>query len=196
MNSIGFIIRNCLYAAAFVTGCCFLCGCENDQRQIDEWTKKVAKVDEAKDIVSYVSQDGVVKAKLTAPVMLRVQPAQSDSMYDEFPRLLHVDFYNDSAKIETRLDCKYGKYFENLDKVYLRDSVVVINIQGDTLKSPDLWWDQRTRLFYTDKYAEYHAKDKNIYGGKGLEATQDMSSITFKEVGGSNFKVSDKGIPQ
>ena len=132
--------------------------------------------EEARNIESYLSQEGKMKAKLKAPLMIRVE---ADTVYVEFPKTLHVDFYNDSTKIETRLDSKYGKYFETLNKVYLRDSVVVINIKGDTLKSPDLWWDQNTKLFYTDKYAIYHGIGKNIYGGKGLVATQDLTSITF-----------------
>jgi hypothetical protein len=188
-NSI-FIIRKYLYAAAFLTGCCFVSACENDQRDIDTWTKKVTKIDEARTIVSYMSQQGKVKAKLTAPLMFRVI---ADTTYVEFPRTLHVDFYDDSTKIDTWLDCKYAKYFENLDKVYLRDSVVMITVKGDTLKAPDLWWDQRAKIFYTDKYAEYHTVDKHIYGGKGLEATQDMNTVTFKEPTGV-VKVSDNGI--
>jgi len=178
------------YAAALIMGCCFLYGCENDQKQIDIWTKKVIDVEEARNIKSFLSEEGVMKAKLTAPLMLRVL---TDTLYVEFPQTLHVDFYNDSTKIESWLDCRYGKYFENLDKVYLRDSVVVINITGDTLRCHDLWWDQNTKLFYTDKYAEYHAKGKNIYGGKGLEATQDMNSVTFKQPTGI-VEVSDNGM--
>ena len=130
-------------------------------------------------------------ARLTAPRMYRVM----DSQYVEFSRSLHVDFYNDSLKVESWLDSKYGKYFENQDKVYLRDSVVIINVKGDTLKCPDLWWDQNKKLFYTDKYAEYRAKGKNIYGGKGLEATQDMNTVTFKEPTGI-VEVSDQGLIQ
>jgi lipopolysaccharide export system protein LptC len=170
------------YTAACITGCCFIYGCENDQKQIDELTKKVIMVEEARNIVSYLSQEGIMKAKLTAPLMLRVL---ADTIYVEFPSRLHVDFYNDSTKIESWLDSKYGKYFESIDKVYLRDSVIVINIQGDTLRAPDLWWDQNARIFYTDKQAEYHTKDKHIFGGKGLEATQDMSTVTFKEPTGN-----------
>jgi hypothetical protein len=90
-----------------------------------------------------------------------------------------VDFYNDSTQIESWLDSKYGKYFESLDKVYLRDSVIVINVKGDTLRAPDLWWDQTARIFYTDKRAEYRTKDKHIFGNDGLVATQDMSTVTF-----------------
>jgi hypothetical protein len=100
--------------------------------------------------------------------------------YVEFPNTLHVDFYDDSLKVETRLDSKYGKYFEDSAKVYLRDSVVVISAKGDTLKAPELWWDQNAKIFYTDSVAHYHSIDKRITGGKGLVATQDMTEVTFK----------------
>ena len=190
MNNSLSIFRKYFYTAAFITSCCFVCSCENDQAEIDELTKDVLEVEEAKDVVSYLSQEGIMKAKLTAPVMLRVL---SDTQYLEFPKTLHVDFYDDSTKVESWLDSRYGKYFETLDKVYLRDSVVVISVKGDTLKCPDLWWDMKAKIFYTDKYAEYHAKDKNIYGGKGMEATQDMRTVTFKEPTGV-VNVSESGL--
>jgi LPS export ABC transporter protein LptC len=145
---------------------------------IDDWSKKKEMVEVGKNIEAYLSQESKVKAKLTAPLMLR---HEGDTLYTEFPKTLHVDFYDDSTKIESWVDSKHGKYFENMDKVYLWDSVVVINVKGDTLKSQDLWWDQNKELFYTDKYAEYLRKDKQIYPGKGLEATQDFKRITFKE---------------
>ncbi len=148
--------------------------------------------EEATDIETFLSQDGVMKARLTAPLMIR---AMSDTLYVEFPQSLHVDFYNEDTVIETRLDSKYGKYYEALNKVYLRDSVVVINIQGDTLKAPDLWWNQNTGKFYTDKYAIYHGINKNIYGGEGMEATQDLNSIIFKKPTGT-VKVPESGSLQ
>ena len=176
-----------LWLAAF-----FFSGCENDVKAIDDLTKKVVMKEEATNIISYFSQDGRMKAKLNAPLMLRVA---ADTVYVEFPKTLHVDFYNDSAKIETWLDSRYGKYFENLNKVYLRDSVVVITVKGDTLRSPDLWWDQNTRLFYTDKYAVYHGIGKQIYGGKGLVATQDLNSVIFNDPTGT-IQTSENGFPK
>lgn len=181
-----------LIAAACILSCCFVCSCENDQRVIDEWTKDKTMKEEATNIVSYLSQEGRMKAKLMAPLMLRVM---TDTQYVEFPKTLHVDFYNDSVKLETWLDCKYAKYFETLDKVYLRDSVTVITVKGDTLKSPDLWWDQSKGLFYTDKFARYHSTDQRIYGGTGLEATQDLKTVTFKDPTGV-VDISKQGIMQ
>lgn len=148
--------------------------------------------EEAVNIESLLSQEGKLRAKLKAPLMLRVF---ADTMYAEFPKSLHCDFYNADTQIESWLDSKYGKYYENLGKVYLRDSVVVITIKGDTLKSPDLWWDQNTKMFYTDKYATYHAPGKQVSGTIGLEATQDLTSIIFKKPIGT-IKVSESGFPQ
>lgn len=166
--------------------------CENDEKKINALTKNVIMKEEATNVISYMSQGGKMKAKLTAPLMFRVN---ADTVYTEFPKSLHVDFYDDSTKVETWLDSKYGKYYEGIGKVYLRDSVVVITVKGDTLRSPDMWWDQNTKLFYTDKYAIYHGIGKNIYGGKGLVATQDLKSLTFNNPTGT-VQVSESGLPK
>jgi hypothetical protein len=181
------LIAHSLWLAAFLFS-----GCENDEKVIRDLTEKKVMKEEAIKIEGYLSQDGKMKAKLKAPLMLRVS---ADTLYVEFPNSLHVDFYDDSTNIETRLDSRYGKYFENLGKVYLRDSVTVITVKGDTLKSPDLWWDQNTKLFYTDKYAVYHGIGKVIHGGKGLVATQDLNSIIFNEPTGT-MQTSQNGFPK
>ena len=187
-----FFYKKLIYAAAFFTGCCFVCSCENDEKVIEDLTKKVVMKEEAINMESMLSQEGKIRAKLKAPLMLRVF---ADTLYAEFPKSLHCDFYNETTSIESWLDSKYGKYYENLGKVYLRDSVVLISIKGDTLKSPDLWWDQNTKMFYTDKYATYHAPGKQIYGTIGLEATQDFSSVIFKYPVGT-IQTSKDGFPQ
>ncbi len=181
------------FLAAFLTGCYFLCSCENDEKKVTDWTKKVVMKEEATDIKTYFSQGGIMKAKLTAPLMIR---AEEDTVYAEFPNGLHCDFYDSTQKVDTRLDAKYGKYFENLNKVYLRDSVVVISVKGDTLRSPDLWWDQNKKIFYTEQYATYHSKGMNVTGGKGLEATQDLVTVTFKQVTGNVKVADDGGLPE
>lgn len=187
-----FLHRYFFQAAAFFTGCCFIFSCENDKDKVKAWTEKVIMKEEAIDIDSYLSQNGVMKARLKAPLMIRVY---ADTIYVEFPKTLHVDFYDDSTNVESRLDSRYAKYFESLNKVYLRDSVVVITVKGDTLRSPDLWWDQNSKMFYTDKYAIYHGIGKNIYGGKGLTATQDLSSVIFNQPTGT-VQVSESGFPK
>ena len=166
--------------------------CENDAGKVSALTQKVIMKEEAVNVESYLSQGGKMRARLKAPLMVRVS---ADTLYVEFPKTLHVDFFNDSTQIDSRLDCLYGKYFESLNKVYLRDSVVLTTVKGDTLRSPDLWWDQNQKIFYTDKYAIYHGMGKSIYGGKGLVATQDLSSVIFNQPTGT-VQVSQTGFPK
>ena len=124
-----------------------------------------------------------VKGKLSAPFMLRYQ--RLDSPYAEFPKSLHVDFYNEAMQVESKLDALYGKYLQNQDKVYLRDSVVVKNVlKGDTLRCQELWWDQHTEKFTTDKPVRIYTKDKILFG-TGMEADQNFRWYTIRKLTGT-----------
>lgn len=186
------------FAAALLMGCFFVfTSCENDQAEVDQLFKKKAAVEEAKTVESFLSQSGKVKAKLTSPYMLRVQAdVQVDSPYMEFPRTLHVDFYDDSSVIESTLDARYAKYVELDRKVLLRDSVLVQSIKnGDTLRTQELWWDQDKQEFYTDKPAHVYQRDKIIFAKNGLRAAQNLTSYTFYGSSGPML-VPNSGIPQ
>ncbi len=178
-------LRNSLLL--FITGCLFF-SCENDIRKVDELMQKKAAVDEAVSVTSFMSQGGKMKAKLTAPFMLR---HQADSAFIEFPRSLHVDFYNDSTQIESTLDAHYAKYKEFERKVFLKDSVVVINLsKKDTLKTNELWWDQNTQLFYTEKEVRIYQPDKTIFG-TGLKAAQNFDWYDIYHITGIVLTNSD-----
>jgi LPS export ABC transporter protein LptC len=161
-----------------------LYGCENNLKDIPNLHDKRTALDEGRDITIYLSQNGKVKGKLTAPLMYTYQ---ADSGYTEFPNSLHVDFYNDSTVKESQLDAHYAKERQWDNKVFLKDSVVVINVlKGDTLRCEELWWDKTQQKFYTNKPARYSQKDKFVnYGKNGLEAKQDLSNLVFYENNGT-----------
>ena len=177
-----FIPRYLTILAASLVGCFFVLSCENDINEVNDLLRRQTGVEEGKDITSYMSQQGLIKAKLRSPYMLR---HQSDSPYVEFPRSLHVDFFDDSTKIESTVDARYARYREYESKVLLRDSVVVINVaKGDTLRTSELWWDQNEEKFYTDKPVRIYQPDKTIFG-KGLRADQDFSAYEIFNITGT-----------
>ncbi|MFL5747966.1 MAG: LPS export ABC transporter periplasmic protein LptC [Niastella sp.] len=180
--------------ATLLMGCFFVfTACENDEKEVDKFFKKQVAVEEARNVESYLSQSGTVKAKLTSPYMLRVQ---ADSPYMEFPRTMHVDFYNDSTVVESTVDSRYAKYVEYDHKVLLRDSVLVQSLKnGDTLRTQELWWDQDKKEFYTDKPAHVYQRDKIIFAKNGLRAAQDLTSYTFYSSSGPML-VPQNGMPQ
>lgn len=146
----------------------------DSKKNLQSLDAKKFSIEQAKNVDINYTLGGKIKAKLTSALMLLVQ----DSLpYVEFPHALHVDFYSDSGKIESKLDAMYAKYFQSQNKVFLKDSVTIINIKGDTLHCNELYWD-RSNLgneFYTNKPVRIRTKT-NIIDGIGMESAQDFKN--------------------
>jgi LPS export ABC transporter protein LptC len=156
----------------FLTGCLLLTACGEKEKSTAALTKK-AGVEIAKDIVVRYSVGHNRKAFLKAPLMYRVTDTV---VYTEFPKSVHVDFY-DTDTLQSKLDAHYAKYKENESKIFLKDSVRVMNVNGDTLYCNELYWDRsRTGAeFYTDKPIRIRTKT-HIINGIGLDAQQDFKA--------------------
>lgn len=169
----------------YLTGCFLLLSCENDIKEVAALNQKKIQVEEGKNISSYMSQDGVMKAHLTAPLMLSYR---IDSTYIEFPKGIHVDFFKNGIIIESVTTAKYARYMQNDQKVLLKDSILVYNkLTGDTLRTQQLWWDQIKELFYTDKPVDIFIKanDQKLHGEQGLTALQNFSKWTLHSTTGT-----------
>ncbi|HMG82954.1 MAG TPA: LPS export ABC transporter periplasmic protein LptC [Ferruginibacter sp.] len=159
---IGLFFAACLFAR---------CGGKEKTAAVD--AKKKVGVEIAKDVIVKYSIGSNRKAYLSAPLMYRVADTV---VYTEFPNTVHVDFYNGDT-IETKLDAHYAKYKENESKIFLKDSVTIINVKGDTLHTKTLYWDKnRTGAeFYTSDSIRIRTKTQ-IINGIGLDAQQDFKA--------------------
>jgi LPS export ABC transporter protein LptC len=173
------------HVIAALLGCIFMLSCSNTDKEVKAIYEKKTSVDEARNVESYMSQGGKMKAKLTAPLMLRYQDTLPRV---EFTETLHVDFYDDSVRIESQLDAHYARYLETQNRIFLRDSVRVFNKQGDTLFCQELWWDQPELRFHTDKPVRIH-RPGTIINGVGLTAPQDFKTFTIFKITNSVLRV-------
>ncbi|MFY8127203.1 MAG: LPS export ABC transporter periplasmic protein LptC [Chitinophagaceae bacterium] len=177
-------IKNFKHFLVLALSVSFFASCENDEAAVKSFDMKELGVEEGKNIVTFLSTNGKTKGKLTAPYMVR-------NIYDsnkvEFPKTVQVDFYDSALNVESHLFAKYGKYLENDNTIYLRDSVIVFNVKQDTLFTNELWWDQNQNVFYTNKpvilannNAGYAQK---LCGMGGFRSNQDFSFTSFYKVG-------------
>ena len=168
-------LHKIILTAALVTGCFFLISCENSLKDLEQFSsnKKIG-IEEARGVTIIYALGEKTSAKLTAPLMLRHQESVP---FLEFTKTVHADFYDDSMRIESKLDAHYAKYLETESKVFLKDSVVVFNILGDTLYCDELYWDRNRpgQEFYTDKPVRIRTRT-HIIDGDGLDAPQDFKS--------------------
>jgi hypothetical protein len=133
------------------------------------------------------------KAVLVSPLMFRVQEAVP---YIEFPKTIHVDFFDASGMIESKLDARYAKYKETESNVFLKDSVRVINILGDTLYCNELNWDLKKTgaEFYTDKPVRIRTRTQIIDGiggepGQGLAHPANLYKVDLWTVSATIYRI-------
>jgi len=174
------LVRNTL--AGLLSAILFY-SCENSDKELKDLNSKALGVEEAKQVNINYTIGGRAKAKLLAPLMLRVQDTVP---YVEFPASLHVDFYNLDTIIESKLDARYGKYYEAQSKVFLKDSVKVTNIKGDTLYCDELWWDRSKtgNEFYTEKPVKIRTRTQ-ILNGIGMQSSQDFKNYQILQPTGT-----------
>lgn len=183
------LIHKKLLAAA-LSGCLFFASCSNDMDKVNAFFQQKTGVDEAVNVESYMSQGGRMKARLRSPLMLRYQDTLPRM---EFPRSLHVDFFDSTLQVQSQVDARFARYLEAMNRILLKDSVRVFNLQGDTLFCQELWWEQNALEFHTDKPVRIH-RPGMIINGVGLKAPQDFKTFTIFSITNSILRVQDGGL--
>jgi len=175
-------------AVAIISSCFFMASCENNVNEVRNLGKKNGGVDIGKDVAIYMSSGGKMSAKIMGPIMNRY--LQDSSKMVEFPNNIYVDFFKDSAKVDSKLRANYANYKETENNIFLQGNVVVFNLQGDTLWCQEMFWDQETGMFHTDKdvIVKQHNPQVKTFG-KGFEANQDLTDIRIFQVQPNSYAI-------
>jgi LPS export ABC transporter protein LptC len=182
------IYKNYIIAVTLMSSCFFMASCENNINDVKALNSKVGGIDIGKDVTISMSAGGKMNAKLSAPIMKKY--LQDSGKMIEFPNTIKVDFYKDSSKIESKLRADYAHYIQEENKFFLRGNVIVYNVKGDTLWCKEMYWDQNTSKFHTDKEVviKQHNPISKIYG-LGFEANQDLTDITIIKPQSNSFAI-------
>lgn len=182
------------FITSFFVVCCFvISSCENSLEDINKINSRRIGVEEAKGVRILYTIGDKTNAEITAPLMLRHQEAIP---YIEFTKTIHANFFDDSLHITSTMDAHYAKYLESESKVFLKDSVVIINKKGDTLYCNELYWDRKRTgdEFYTDKPVRIRTPTHKLTGD-GLDAPQDFHDWHLIN-GKGTVRVSSSEFPQ
>ena len=160
---------------------CF-CGCTDLALTPEKAVaQKEVVVETGKNVTLLYSDYGQHKVEVIAPTMKRYLTKES---YIEFPDGLRLYFYNSEGEIDSRLSANYGIGHEKEEEMTVRDDVVIVNLKGEKLNTEELIWKQADGKIYSEKFVKITTQDEIIFG-EGLEASEDFSDYTIKNIKGT-----------
>lgn len=133
---------------------------------------RVLPLETGLDVTINYTDSGLTKAYVKAPLLERY--ATEDKNYTEMRKGIQVDFLDKAGKVESFLKANYAIRYDREKKMTAKNNVVVMNTDGDTLRTELLNWDEASQKIYTDKFVSITTKDEIIMGD-GLE-----SDVAFK----------------
>ena len=134
---------------------------------------------------TFISDSGVVKYHLVTPKMLIYDdPTQP---YKDFPDGFLMQRYDHNKKIVSQISGNRGKYFDREKKWEANGNVVLVNSEGDTLRSEELKYHETEDLIFSDQFVSIKKGDQYITGTGGFKSDAQMSKWSFLKTKGHMY---------
>jgi LPS export ABC transporter protein LptC len=140
--------------------------------------------------VEIISSDSAqIQAVIKAPVYKRYL---GKNPYVEMPKGINVVFYDSLMRVKTRLTSKYAIKYDKLNRMEVKNDVVVVNEKGEQLNTEHLVWNEKKRRIYNDVFVKITTDDKIFYGD-GLDADDSFIKWIIKKPRGT-FYIKDEEL--
>ncbi|MCX6311226.1 MAG: LPS export ABC transporter periplasmic protein LptC [Bacteroidetes bacterium] len=150
--------------------------CVNDPAKVNSITKKEnLPLLTEHNVDAIYSDSAKIKFHITAP---ELNEFEGPSPYEEMPKGIKVEFYNDSGKIDGYLSSNYAVYKKTEQIMEAKGKVVFVNTKGEKLETEHLIWEQAKKRIHTDAYVTITTGSQIIYGD-GLESDELFEDYTI-----------------
>ncbi len=153
----------------------------NNKAEIEEYI-----VDESAPLMSadafrvIYSDSALVRFRMTATEVVSYEG------YLEFPKGIFVEKLNVQQKVESELKADYARHDEKASLWIAENNVVAINAAGDSLKTEELFWDEKKGRIYSTKQVQIVRADQ-IINGVGFESDQSMENWEIQKPTGTIY---------
>ncbi|MCW3804234.1 LPS export ABC transporter periplasmic protein LptC [Plebeiibacterium marinum] len=159
----------------------FTYACSSNKPEEIKAIEKIQEIPslELEDYETFVTDSGKVKYHITTPHLLQYDKVEDP--YKEFPKGGHIITYDSINVIKSEIKCQYAINHDKEKLWDLRNNVEAINEEGVIFNTEQLFWNEKEKRIYTDKFIKITTEDK-IITGYGLEADQSLNNYEIKNV--------------
>lgn len=171
-------------ATLFLVAMLFSCG--NDLKEVQDFlADKNLPIGIAKNVNLIHTDSGKVKTKLTTPLLYDFSN-RKEHPYQEFPEGIKIVSFDKKGDSVT-LTANYSRTYTKTGISEVKGNVIVTNHKEKSkLFTEQLFWDQITHYFYTEKAFKLITSTDTI-NGKGFESKEDLSKVTMKNISGTVY---------
>lgn len=171
----------------------FFMSCRNaNKKEIERFRDQTENlsIERATNVAIRYTDSAKLKALIQTPLLVRY-PRKKEP-YTEMPKGLSAQFYDNQGGIDSRLSANYGINYEEKKLIKLNDSVRVVNKIGEELRSEELFWDQKEKRIYTNKFVKIIREGEEIRGD-GFESNENFTKYKILKPSG-RVKVKEKTL--
>jgi LPS export ABC transporter protein LptC len=137
---------------------------------------------EALNFETFYTDSGVVKYHLQTPRLLIYDDPKEP--YKDFPNGFLLQRYDQNKSIVSQMSGNRGKYFDREKKWEANGNVVLVNSEGDTLRSEELKYHETEDLIFSDQFVSIKKGDQYITGTGGFKSDSQMTRWSFMKTKG------------
>ena len=164
--------------------------CTNSVKEVNDFlADKNLPVGESENIRHVYKDSGKVVFRLVTPKLLDFSNRE-EHPYSEYPNGVKIVTISKSGLDSTTVTGNYAISYSKTSISELIGDVVVYNhTEKSELRTPQLYWDQKTNYFFTEKKFSLIVEEDTI-NGKGFESNLNLTGWVLKKITG-NLKVKE-----
>ncbi len=166
-------------AVLYVTVMLFSCS-NNTQKVRDFLADKNLPVGKAKNAFHVYKDSGRITSKLITPLMLDFSN-RKEHPYSEFPEGIKIINFERNGIDSVTIIGDYALSYPKTSISEIKGNVVVVNhTDKSTLETEQLFWDEKTKYFVTEKAFKLTKESDTIFG-VGFESKDDLTKHLAKK---------------
>ena len=170
-------------AVIYFTGMLF--SCSNTTEEVRNFLEeKNLPIGSAKEAFHVYKDSGRITSKLITPLLLDFSNRKNHP-YNEFPEGIKIINFNNKGKDSVTIIGNYALSYVTTEVSEIKGNVVVVNhTDKSRLETAQLFWDQKTKYFVSEKAFVLY-KENDTITGVGFECKEDLSKHLAKKTIGS-----------
>ncbi len=158
-----------------------LFSCSNNSEEVSDLLKEQnLPIGKAKEAYHVYKDSGKITSKLITPLLLDFSNRKKHP-YNEFPKGVKIINFTNNEQDSVTITGNYALTYSKTEVSEIKGNVVVINHKDKSrLETIQMFWDQKTKYFVSEKPFTLY-KENDTITGIGFECKEDLSKHLAKQ---------------